>query len=234
MSDSSFIDNQYEQLRVALNIQSSQKVLPLPEFFKPKKILIVAPHPDDECLMAALALRAQEELGSQVFVYAYSFGSLEARREARKRELKNACQVLGFQLVDANSVEVSLNEIQPDCVIYPTEADVHATHVRCSKDTQEAMRRYEASAKTPILRIETEFWGINVDSNLLIEVPLKQAKKIYEALKCHQGEINRNPYHLRLPAYWSDQVRRGSERKALGQVAASIVFGQCYSACITR
>jgi hypothetical protein len=30
-------------------------------------------------------------------------------------------------------------------------------------------------------------------------------------LTCHRGEIERNPYHLRLPAWMMDNVRRGSE-----------------------
>ena len=46
----------------------------------------------------------------------------------------------------------------------------------------------------------------------------------------HKGEVSRNPYHLRLPAWYMDQVRRGSERVlGAGTEAATAVFGQLYT-----
>ena len=34
---------------------------------------------------------------------------------------------------------------------------------------------------------------------------------LIRALACHFGEVARNPYHLRLPAWFADSVRRGGE-----------------------
>jgi hypothetical protein len=44
------------------------------------------------------------------------------------------------------------------------------------------------------------------------------------ALSLHSGEVARNPYHLRLPAWMMDNVRRGTELIG-GQGASAPRFG---------
>lgn len=57
----------------------------------------------------------------------------------------------------------------------------------------------------------TEFWGQLEKPNTLVEVPEELLSLQMEALAKHVGEVERNPYHLRLPAWMMDSVRRGSE-----------------------
>jgi N-acetylglucosamine malate deacetylase 1 len=40
---------------------------------------------------------------------------------------------------------------------------------------------------------------------------LADTADLIRALACHVGEVARNPYHLRLPAWLADSVRRGGE-----------------------
>jgi hypothetical protein len=75
----------------------------------------------------------------------------------------------------------------------------------------------------------TEFWGYMEKPNLLIEVPAEIVGSQMHALSMHAGEVERNPYHLRLPAWMMDNVRRGSEViGGAGDKAAHICFGSIY------
>jgi hypothetical protein len=49
------------------------------------------------------------------------------------------------------------------------------------------------------------------DPNLMVEVKHEDVADLITALTFHVGEVQRNPYHLSLPAWMMDNVRRGSE-----------------------
>lgn len=63
------------------------------------KIVYCSPHPDDESLGGAFALRLRMEAGSRVTNVAITLGSDLTQRERRRRELTSACKVLGFELI---------------------------------------------------------------------------------------------------------------------------------------
>jgi LmbE family N-acetylglucosaminyl deacetylase len=65
------------------------------------KVIYCAPHPDDESLSGALALRLRLEAATRVTNVAITLGSDHAERPRRLRELTSACRVLGFELVVA-------------------------------------------------------------------------------------------------------------------------------------
>jgi hypothetical protein len=71
--------------------------------------------------------------------------------------------------------------------------------------------------------VETEFWGAMSAPNLMLELAADEVASLVEALTWHVGEVRRNPYHLSLPAWMIDNVRRGSEL-VLGQGAAAAPF----------
>ena len=54
-------------------------------------MLIFAPHPDDECLIGALALRLLQENNFRVKDVAVTQGSNQNRQAARFKELSDAC-----------------------------------------------------------------------------------------------------------------------------------------------
>jgi N-acetylglucosamine malate deacetylase 1 len=62
-------------------------------------VLYCAPHPDDEALSGALALRLRLESSARVTDVAVTLGSGTAQHERRRREVASACRVLGFDLV---------------------------------------------------------------------------------------------------------------------------------------
>ena len=183
------------------------------------RVLILAPHPDDECIVGALPLRLQRELGSPVSVAAATLGSDRARRAARLKELRGACRFLGWELnerPDAVAADLSpsglaslLREGKPDLILLPHAADANATHRRVHLLGLKALRALRPSFRG--LVAETEFWSTLEDPNLMIETTAKQAADLIAALSFHRGEVARNPYHVLLPSWLSDAVRRGGE-----------------------
>jgi len=134
------------------------------------KILYCSPHPDDETLGGALALRLLLESGARVTNIAITLGSDHAQRARRRRELISSCQALGFDLViptDPGAASASgfedisladreadprgwegrvraLAEIidaqQPDAVFAPHADDFNTTHVATHYLVTEALR----------------------------------------------------------------------------------------------
>ncbi len=200
----------------------------------PRRILLIAPHPDDECLMAGFPLRAQEEWGASVGVLAYGYGSDPTRQEARRKELKNSLQVLGFEEVfheSGTGLSERILAFGADAIVIPNRRDFHPTHIRCSEESWHAAQSAVARSGQPILVLETEYWGPMENPNLLIPLPPSVVKKMGRALMCHEGEIARNPYHLSLPAFLMDQQRRGSEAvSGFGQKPVPSIFAQVYRA----
>ena len=63
----------------------------------------------------------------------------------------------------------------------------------------------------------------------MIGLTHQEAAILLRALCCHAGEVARNPYHQRFPAYMSDNVRRGSERVGgAGAQGANFDFAMLY------
>ncbi len=195
------------------------------------RILILAPHPDDECLMAGCALRMQEEWNAKVTVVPFSFGSDPSRRTARSLELKEAVSVLGFQLYSRASLDKitdvefmdAVKKINPEILISPHPQDLHPTHVEAAVMAKEIVH----TSVQPITWIQTEYWQAAKTPTHFIPLSSKQVIKIGEALMKHVGEISRNPYHLSLPAWYMDQARRAPEVLGSGFGGKSnAMFGQ--------
>ena len=49
------------------------------------------------------------------------------------------------------------------------------------------------------------------EANLLVELTAAHVGDMVSALACHVGEVSRNPFHLTVPSWLIDNVRRGGE-----------------------
>src|SRR5260221_387090 len=77
--------------------------------------------------------------------------------------------------------------------------------------------------------VETEFWGQMANPNLLVESSVEDVAGLVAALACHVGEVRRNPFHARLPAWMMDNVRRGAELAGdAGGLSPDFTFGTIY------
>lgn len=201
--------------------------------------LIFSPHPDDECIIGALPLRLQRHHGWRVVNIALTLGSNPSRRAARQAELASACAHLGWDnhILDWNlrqpdpSHPRMLADLilrhQPSLIFYPHAHDGHPVHAAAHL----LLRNACALLPQPeaFIHVQTEFWHPMEHPNLLVECPPDDLALLIEALSCHAGEVARNPYHLRLPAWMMDNVRRGAERVyGPGAAAPAFPFGTLY------
>ena len=215
------------------------------------KALIFSPHPDDECIVGGLALRLLRESKWNVINVAVTLGSKRERRAARRRELRSACASLGFGLMVPReqglehitlksrkqnrahwraAVKVIagiLAEQRPRVIFVPHEHDGHPAHIGTHFLVLDALKTLPAGFQCHV--VETEFWGQMTEPNLLVELGVAEVGDLVAALACHAGEVRRNPYHARLPAWLIDNVRRGAERVGgQGGAAPDFVFGAIY------
>ena len=196
------------------------------------KALIFAPHPDDEVIIGGLPLRLLREQKLNVINVAVTLGSRPDRQTERWHELKNCCEYIGFGLVPAGkkgleginpigreqqpqrwsaAVEAIADIIaaqQPSIIFVPHADDWNKTHIGTHHLVLEAMSRHQ---DLDCRVVETEFWGAMGAPNLLVESSASDVTDLVTALSLHVGEVARNPYHLRLPAWMMDNVRRGAE-----------------------
>ncbi|MGH7975753.1 MAG: PIG-L deacetylase family protein [Limisphaerales bacterium] len=215
--------------------------------------LIFSPHPDDECIIGGFARRLLREAGMRVINVAVTQGSNSERQQPRLRELKNACEWLGFELEQtapnglekinpktrtddpkhwADAVKIiaaSLMTNQPRAIFFPHELDWNSTHIGTHFLIMDALKTLPPNFQTTL--IETEFWGQMPSPNLLVESSVDDVADLIAALSFHIGEVQRNPYHLRLPAWLQDNVRRGAELVGgQGGAAPDFTFATLYRA----
>lgn len=215
------------------------------------RALIFSPHPDDEVIVGALPLRLRRELRWNIVNVAVTQGSNQARRVERWQELRACCAQVGFELVaaaphgfdDVNPAARAadpagwkqrvqrltelLLEHEPRAIFFPHDDDWNVTHIGTHYLVADALAGCPAGFSC--LTIETEFWGAMRAPNLLVESSERDIADLIAALSFHAGEVKRNPYHLRFPAWLMDNVRRGGELVGgQGSAAPDFLFGTLY------
>jgi LmbE family N-acetylglucosaminyl deacetylase len=209
--------------------------------------LIFSPHPDDECIVGGLALRLLREAKWDVINVALTLGGKRERRAQRLRELQNACGFLGFGLIPLGLEKINpitrqknrrhwlaavgqvkdvLKANKPRVIFFPHERDGHSTHVGAHFLVLDALKKMPRSFEC--FTVETEFWGQMTEPNLLVESGVEDTGDLVAALACHAGEMRRNPYHARLPAWMLDNVRRAELVGGQGGALPDFTFGTIY------
>jgi LmbE family N-acetylglucosaminyl deacetylase len=215
------------------------------------RVLIFSPHPDDEVIIGGLALRLQRQLGWRVVNVAVTQGSNSLRQEERWQELKACCFQIGFELLatapgglagislagrstapeqwraSVMKVKEILQEHSPRVILFPHDDDWNVTHIGTHHLVLEALQACGPAFEC--VTVETEFWGAMRTPNLMVESSPRDVADLITALSFHVGEVQRNPYHLRLPAWLIDNVRRGSELVGgQGRAAPEFMFATLY------
>jgi LmbE family N-acetylglucosaminyl deacetylase len=216
------------------------------------KALFFAPHPDDETIAGGLALRLLREAKWNVIDIAVTQGSLPERKAARWEELRVACDYLGFGLEatvpgglanvrpatrakDAQAwshmvgiIAGLLEKHRPKAIFFPHQLDWNDTHIGVHHLVMDALK---AARDARCYLIETEFWGQMQAPNLMVEYSAGDVADLVAATSFHAGEVKRNPYHLLIPAWMQDNVRRGAELVGgQGGPAPPFMFAQLYGA----
>ena len=178
-------------------------------------------------------------------------GSKKERQPERFRELQGACDFLGFGLLAtgpqgleriypttreqdpkhwADCVKIIANILianRPRVIFFPHENDRNTTHVGTHLLLMDALKAMPSGFETYL--VETEFWGQLIQPNLMVEISADTLADMIAATTFHVGEVKRNPYHLLLPAWMMDNVRRGSESVGgQGGAAPDFMFAALY------
>ncbi len=213
--------------------------------------LIFSPHPDDEVIIGGLALRLLREARWNVINVAVTQGSNRARQAGRWAELAACCECIGFGLEAtqpgglervnvatraqdpahwAAAVQVIADLLarhRPKAIFFPHEQDWNSSHIGTHHLVLEALGTLPADFRT--VAVETEFWGAMAAPNLMVEISPGDLADLITALTFHVGEVRRNPYHLTLPAWMVDNVRRGGELVGgQGGAAPDFTFATLY------
>ena len=215
------------------------------------KALIFSPHPDDEVIIGGLALRLLRQSGFRIFNVAVTQGSNKARQAERWKELTACCDHIGFDLIqtrpnglegmnlkaraaDPAQWQASVSRIaeilranSPRVILFPHDRDWNSSHIGTHHLVVEAMQ--SLGPTFACFTVETEFWGAMDTPNLMVESSSQDVIDLIAALSFHVGEVRRNPYHLRLPAWLMDNVRRGGELVGgQGGAAPDFLFATLY------
>jgi LmbE family N-acetylglucosaminyl deacetylase len=212
-------------------------------------ILLFSPHPDDECIIGGIARRLQQENNYTIGNVAVTLGSNPERQLSRLQELQSACNYLNFQLIQtaprglnginpknrANQeiwqpavarIKNILLQHAPKIIIFPHQEDGNSTHIATSMLVKDALAQMPPSFS--VTCIQTEYWQAMTNPNLLVELSAPTVADLMTALSYHTGEIARNPYHLRLPDWLSDNVRRAELVGGQGSIPPNFNFATMY------
>lgn len=215
------------------------------------RFLIFSPHPDDECIIGAIALRLMRESRYRVINVAVTQGSNRARQAARLEELRNACDFLGFGLLQTGpsgfekvnprtrqddpaawaamvrTIAAILEQERPAAILFPHDRDWNSTHIGVHALVTDALASLPPSFSC--ITVESEFWGQCDDPNAMVESTEEDLADLVAATSFHVGEVRRNPYHVVLPAWMMDNVRRGGELVGgQGGAAPPMTFATLY------
>lgn len=215
--------------------------------------LIFAPHPDDECIIGGLPLRLLREAKMRVVSVAVTQGSNPGRQAGRLAELEGACAFLGFELVttrpgglervnprtraedparwqaSVETIAAILAARRPRVIFVPHDADWNSTHIGTNHLVVDALRSQPPGFACHV--VETEFWAALAQPNLMVESSEEDVADLVAATSFHAGEVQRNPYHVSLPAWMQDNVRRGGEVVGgQGGAIPDFVFATLYRA----
>ncbi|MBR6023176.1 MAG: PIG-L family deacetylase [Kiritimatiellae bacterium] len=202
------------------------------------RVLVVAPHPDDECLTGLLPLRLQEERGARVEVWAATYGSDEGRRAERRKELEAACGMLGWGVL-GEGTEGATAEGVAEWLRGAWETEAWGAPMIVCPHCRDGHPRHRAAHRLAVAGVdlsgvaawfaETDYWMPMAKPNLLVEASEGHLARLVEALRRHRGEVSRSDYDRRLGAWMCDNVRRSGEFMAgAGGTPPRIGYGTPY------
>jgi LmbE family N-acetylglucosaminyl deacetylase len=152
-------------------------------------VLVFSPHPDDECIIGALPLRLLRQAKMRVINVAVTQGSRKDRQAGRLQELKQACDFMGFDLLQTgpnglervnaktreqdpafwktsvNIIAEILNRTNPRIIFFPHVEDWNSSHIGTHYLVTDALKTLPLNCYT----VETEYWGQNNQPNLMVQ-----------------------------------------------------------------
>ena len=200
------------------------------------KILIIAPHPDDEVLGSGGTVAKHSKRGDEVYLCivtkAYTPDWSEEFLKNRTKEIEKANKILGikkthflnyptvkldtFPQKELNEAILKVvDEIKPDVAYIPHKGDLNKDHRLIFESSLVATRPANHKVKR-ILSYETlseTEWGQSIEPfipNVYVDVSEIFEKKI-EAMKAYESELKQCPHPRSLEIIEALAKKRGSE-----------------------
>lgn len=202
------------------------------------KVLVIAPHYDDEVLGCGGAMARHVNEGAEVSVLAVTRGALEIyspeEDEEIRQELRAAHSVLGISGVHfldfpapkldtipgyklAEAISGVIRSLQPNIVYSPHRGDIHADHLAVYQATLVAVRPINNCPVRQLLCYETlseTEWAPPLGSeafipNVFMDITNYLERKL-KAMSCYQSQLKQPPHSRSLQAIESLARLRGA------------------------
>lgn len=198
------------------------------------KVIVFAPHNDDEVLGVGGTIAKHAENGDDVYICEVTVGKNQERANQIKQEALQAHKILGvkdtffldFPVVGlSNLPAIELNkeihkivqDIKPDIAYLPHKGDMHKDHAVVAESAMVALRPVDSPQVKAIYVYETlseTEWNIpSVDNafipNVFVDITNTIEKKI-EAMNCYQSQLYEFPQPRSLKAIRALSEVRGS------------------------
>ena len=175
-------------------------------------VLVLAPHPDDECLGCGGAIALHRRQGDRVKIVFATDGAAGAAlglyaaldyRELRREEARRAAAVLGVHelvfwdysdsgLAEAEGLaerlEALLHADRPDIMYRPSTLEIHPDHWALAVGIETALRHYRPA----ILDFHYEIWATVQPTHALDITSVWEVKR--KAVEQHESQLRYNDY----------------------------------------
>lgn len=221
-----------------------------------KRILIIAPHPDDEVLGCGGVMKKLAIQGNQVFVLIASRGKEGLYSEDRILNVRNealeAHKVLGVKetrFLDFNAPELDLvsisvlsaaiseiiSEFRPDTIFLPHSGDIHHDHKAVFNAGLVAVRPVNGLAVRHVYSYETlseTEWAAPKSDEIFIPTYFVNISETFsfkiEAMKCYSTQLRKFPNPRSIKAIEALSNYRGSTVGFAHAEAFTTIRNICY------
>lgn len=200
------------------------------------KVLVIAPHPDDEVLGCGGTILEHVNTGDHVSLCIVTEGYTpdwsEELLERKEEEIEEATNLLGIEDVYQLGLQTAkldqvmqkelndrlskiMTEVDPDILYIPSKSDLHKDHRIIFESVLVASRPHQADIER-ILAYETlseTEWGQpiqNFEPNWYVDITGNLEKKL-EAMKAYQDELKDSPHPRSIEGIKAKVKQRGSE-----------------------
>lgn len=202
------------------------------------KVLVIAPHPDDEVLGCGGVMARYADQGAEVSVLAVTRGAPEMyppeEEEEIRQELRAAHDVLGISNIHyldfhapkldmvpgyklADAISKVIRSLQPNIVYSPHRGDIHGDHLAVYQATLVAVRPINDCPVRQLLCYETlseTEWASPLGDEAFIPNVFMDISNYLEpklkAMACYQSQLKQPPHPRSLQAIESLARLRGA------------------------
>lgn len=167
------------------------------------RVLVIAPHPDDEVFGCGGAIAAHIAAQVQVSVVILTDGGLYGDVEVRQRESIEAAKVLGCSVPEfwgypdraldysdalVDRIVAKIAQVGADLIYTPSPWEVHPDHRQAQMVTVAAVRR-----SAPNVRLAFYEVGVPLRPNVLVDISAVLARKD-SAMRCFVTQLTQQDY----------------------------------------